>query len=327
MDLGLAGVGVQTGLKFELEGTATAGFDARAKFTYARKRTANGVMAMHTIGDRTFNTNMREFSFQDNNPDDSAPAKLDFSVTAHASVTLQPKFTLGLWANIDVSALSIDAEFYVKMWVDLEARADFQFRVRVAAGVGAEGIVPAISLDACNQAMLGCYDSDNTDSHQVCNHVHDTQLSFRLSAKIHAAYKVYAKAGWGNAAAVEHCSNKMQNDQCGDTVIDHGIPDVVLQVAYFCWYLTESCPAIANGRCGAQSCDQLLGQPLGSGLLGDQANGIGAVTGGGYTCENLKTDYGCRCDGCDCTMPPPPLPPPSAPSPPPLEMPAPPPPP
>jgi len=51
VSLGLAGTGVQTGLKFQLEGIATAGFDARAKFTYARKRTAEGVIAMHTIGD------------------------------------------------------------------------------------------------------------------------------------------------------------------------------------------------------------------------------------------------------------------------------------
>ena len=51
VSLGLAGAGVQAGLKFQLEGIATAGFDARAKFTYARKRTAEGVIAMHTIGD------------------------------------------------------------------------------------------------------------------------------------------------------------------------------------------------------------------------------------------------------------------------------------
>ena len=122
VSLGLAGTGVETGLKFQLEGIATAGFDARAKFTYARKRTAEGVIAMHTIGDSTFKTDMGGFDFQDSNQDDTTPATLDISVKAHASVTLRPIFTLGLWADVNVLGLTIDAEFYFKMWADLEAR-------------------------------------------------------------------------------------------------------------------------------------------------------------------------------------------------------------
>ena len=97
MSLGLAGTGVQTGLKFKLEGIATAGFDARAKFTYARKRTVEGgVIAMHTIGDSTFKTNMGGFDFQDSNQDDTSPATLDVNVKAHASVTLRPIFSTRL---------------------------------------------------------------------------------------------------------------------------------------------------------------------------------------------------------------------------------------
>jgi hypothetical protein len=241
-------------------------------------------MAMHTIGDSTFKTNMRGFEFEDSNQDDSAPAKLAINVEAHASVTLQPKLTLGLWADMSAYGLSIDAEFYLKMWVDLEARADFQFKVGGGVGARLEGVIPAITLDACNQAKLGCHDSDSTDSHQACTHVHDTQLGFRLSAEIRAAYKVYAKAGWGDWQK-EHCSNKLPNGQCVDTDVDHGIAPFVLQ-GYFCWHLTEKCPAIGNGQCGAKSCDQLVGQPVLSsasmlGLGGETISSLGiTVTGG-----------------------------------------------
>jgi hypothetical protein len=333
LNLMLSGVGVQAGLKTGLVGVAEAGFDAQAQFRYARKRTANGVMALHSIGDSTFSPNMHGFEFEDSDTDDPAPTTLEINVDVHAQLILRPSFSVGLWADAGVAVAECD----LTMWVDIAARADFKFQVvrrfegppssTTLMGTAGEGLVPAVSSDACNAGAyltdtgvwsLGCYDSDNTDSHQVCNHVHDTQLRITLSAGLFASYKLHARAGWG-WVKLEICS-EWDGDQCVPTDVPHRIPPLVFE-GFSCWYLTESCPAVANGQCGTKSCDQLVGQPLGSGLVGDAPNG-GAETGGVYTCENLKAVYGCRCNGCYCTMPPPPSPPPSPPSPPPIELPA-----